>query len=131
QFISQPRHSGIARRLAYEWLTRVDPKAPERLLLGMLHDPSLELRRDAVELVLKDARERLNRADKPGATAAYRKALSGVRDRDQADLIAKELKALGVNVDLAAHFGFLRQFLLIGPFDTSGETGFQKVFPPE
>src|SRR5207244_4039315 len=83
-----------------------------RLRPGMLHDPSLELRRDAVELVLKNAREHLDRADKPGATAAYRKALSGARDRDQVDLIAKELKTLGVEIDLAAHFGSIRQWLL-------------------
>jgi hypothetical protein len=131
QFIAQQQHSDAARRLAYEWLARVDPEAPGRLLPGMLQDPSLELRRDAVALVLQDAKERLDKGDKPGATAAYRRALSGVRDRDQTDLIAKELKALGVEVDLTAHFGFVRQWRLIGPFDGSGDTGFQRMFPPE
>jgi hypothetical protein len=131
QFILHQQHSGPARRLAYEWLARVDPKAPDRLLPGMLHDPSLELRRDAVERALQEAQASLNKGDKPGATAAFRKALSGACDRDQVDRIAKELHALGVEIDLAAHFGFLRQWLLIGPFDSHGGTGFQRVFPPE
>jgi hypothetical protein len=131
QFIAQPSHSGVARRLAYEWLARVDPTAPDRLLPGMLHDASLELRRDAIELILQDARQSLDKGDKPSATTAYRKALSGARDRDQVDRIVKELKALGVEVDPGAHFGFIRQWRLIGPFDSSGGTGFQHVFPPE
>jgi len=131
QFIAQQGHSGVARRLAYEWLVRIDSEIPGRLLPGMLHDPSLELRRDAIALVLKDARERLDRGDKSGATAAFRQALSGVRDRDQADEIAKNLKTLGVAVDVAAHFGFVRRWLLIGPFDSSGGSGFERAFPPE
>ncbi len=131
QFIAQQGHSGVARRLAYEWLARIDPEAPLRLLPGMLHDPSLELRRDAVALVLKDAQVHRDRGDKPAATAAYRQALSGVRDRDQVDEIVKNLKTLGVAVDVAAHFGFVRQWLLIGPFDSSGGSGFDRAFPPE
>jgi hypothetical protein len=131
RFIAQQQHNGPARRLAYEWLTRVDNTAPGRLVPGMLNDPSLELRRDAVELMIGDAQQKVNRSDKPGATAAFRKALSGARDRDQVDRIAKNLKSLGVEVDLAAHFGFIRQWLLIGPFDSSGGAGFQKEFPPE
>src|SRR5262249_30417453 len=47
-FVRDTRHAGLARRLAYEWLVRADPTAPGRLLPGMLHDPSAELRRDAV-----------------------------------------------------------------------------------
>src|SRR5262249_29590037 len=66
-----------------------------------------------------------------GATAALRKALSGARDRDQVDQIAKDLRSLGVEVDVAAHFGFIRQWLLIGPFDSTGGAGFEKEFPPE
>jgi hypothetical protein len=131
QFILRQQHNGAARRLAYEWLARVDPQAPARLLPGMLHDPSLELRRDAVARVLQDAQQKLNQDDKAGATAAFRKALSGALDRDQVDRIAKELHTLGVEVDLAAHFGFIRRWRLIGPFDSHGGAGFQKSFPPE
>jgi hypothetical protein len=131
QFIARQQHDGAARRLAYEWLTRVDNTAPGRLLPGMLNDPSLELRRDAVVLVLRDARQLMDKGEKSGATAALRKALTGARDRDQVDQIAKDLKSLGVEVDVAAHFGFIRQWLLIGPYDSSGGAGFDKEFAPE
>src|SRR5262249_18293177 len=47
-FIIDARHSPRARRLAFEFLTRVDDTAGDRLLPGMLNDPSREFRRDAV-----------------------------------------------------------------------------------
>ena len=50
---------------------------------------------------------------------------------DQVDLIAKQLKTLGVAVDLAAHFGFIRRWQLVGPFDHSKGVGFAAVYPPE
>jgi hypothetical protein len=130
-FVSNKSHSGEARRLAYEWLIRIDPNAQGRLLPGMLHDPSLELRRDAVALTMEEARKSLSKGDKSNAKAVFRKALSGARDRDQVDLIAKELHALGVEVNLASHFGLIQQWFLIGPFDSSGGMGFQTAFPPE
>lgn len=130
-FLLQRQHNAAARRLAYEWLVRVDPAAPDRLLPGMLHDPSAELRRDAVARVLDEAERKLRRGDRAGATAAYRKAFSGACDRDQVDQIANQLRALGPGVDLAAHFGFLQHWLLIGPFDNTGGAGFSKRFPPE
>jgi hypothetical protein len=130
-FVADKRHTGSARRLAYEWLERVDPTAPARLLPGMLQDPSVELRRDAVAVVLKDAEQLLAKGDKPAATAAYRKALTGARDQDQVELIARQLKPLGVEVNLAAHFGFVQHWLLIGPFDNTEGAGFARIFPPE
>ena len=130
-FIMQKDHSGSARRLAYEWLVRVDPKASERLLPDMLQDPSVELRRDAVARSLGLAQKRLDRKDTSGAFAEFRKALSGARDRDQVDQIAKKLKSLGQEVDLPAHFGFIRTWHLIGPFDSTGGIGFEKAYPPE
>src|SRR5207245_2352498 len=38
KFIADKTHSGAGRRLAYEWLARVDKNAPARLLPGMLQD---------------------------------------------------------------------------------------------
>jgi hypothetical protein len=130
-FVRRTDHAGPARRLAYEWLVRVDPSAPDRLLPGMLHDPGAELRRDAVERVIRAAREHLDRGDRRAATDAYRKALSAALDPDQVERIAQDLKPLGVKVDLAPHFGFLRRWLLLGPFDNRGGAGFATVFPPE
>jgi hypothetical protein len=130
-FVAETKHSPAARRLAYEWLTRIDRTTPERLLPGMLNDPSVELRRDAVAVVLKDAQAKLGDGDRPAAKTAFKKALTGARDRDQVDAIAKALKDLGEPVDLVAHFGFIRTWQLMGPFDSTGGKGYAAVFEPE
>lgn len=131
QFVRQTQHNGAARRLAYEWLCRIDAKTSDRLLPGMLQDPSSELRRDAVAAVLKQARSQVDKGDEDAARAAYRRALSGACDKDQVDLIAKALGKLGVKIDVAAHFGFVRQWLLIAPFDNHNDSGFNVAYPPE
>jgi hypothetical protein len=131
EFVGQKHHAGAARRLAYEWLCRVDPEASDRLLPQMLQDPSTELRRDAVAAAIKQAKSLLDKGDKEAARSAYRKALAGACDRDQVDLITGQLGKLGDKVDLAAHFGFVRQWLLVAPFDNSGGAGFNIVYPPE
>jgi hypothetical protein len=97
----------------------------------MLDDPAGELRRDAVDVALKDAQTILDKGDKTAATAAYRKVLNSARDKDQVDLIAKQLKTLGVEVDLATQFGFIRHWALVTPFDNVEGVGFAKAFPPE
>jgi hypothetical protein len=124
---SEPR----VRRLAYEWLCRADRTAPDRLLNGMLQDPSVELRRDAVAVVMNDARANLELGDQSAARATYQVALDAARDRDQVDEIAKQLKGLGVTVDLATHFGFIKTWQVIGPFDSSGGKGYAALHPPE
>ncbi len=131
QFVRQSRHNGAARRLAYEWLCRIDAKTPDRFLPGMLQDPSPELRRDAVAAVLKQARSELDKGHKDAARASYRRALTGACDKDQVDTIAKELDKLGSKIDVAAHFGFVRHWLLAAPFDNHNEAGFNVVYPPE
>jgi hypothetical protein len=131
QFVRQTQHNGAARRLAYEWICRVEPKTPDRLLPGMLQDPSAELRRDAVALVIKQARSQHDKVNQDAARAAYRRALTGACDKDQVDLIVKELDKLGDKVDVAAHFGFVRQWRLIAPFDNHNDAGFNVAYPPE
>jgi hypothetical protein len=109
KFIARTDNPAGARRLAYEWLARVDRSAPGRLLPGMLHDPSPELRRDAVQAAADRARRLLDRGDRKAAAAEYRKAFSGAADQDQVDAIAAKLKELGVEVDRAAHLGIVRR----------------------
>jgi hypothetical protein len=131
QFVARKDHNPRARRLAFEWLERVDPSARERLIPGMMNDPSLELRRDAVAQSLSRA-EALEKAGKQSeAAAAYRTSLSAARDLDQIETAAHALKELGVQVDLPTHFGFITQWKLIGPFDNTNLQGFDAVYPPE
>lgn len=131
QFVRQTRHNGAARRLAYEWLCRVDAKAPDRLLPTMLQDPSPELRRDAVAVVLKQAQAHLDKGIQDAARAAFRRALTGACDKDQVDLVAKQLDKLGEKIDIAAHFGFVRSWLLVAPFDNHKAAAFNVAYPPE
>jgi hypothetical protein len=130
-FVGETKHSGSGRRLAYEWLVKVDPSAPARLLPKMLDDPGEELRRDAVAFGLQNAKQLLDKNEKSAATVSYRKLLAAARDRDQVESIAKTLKNLGGSVDLVAQFGFITQWKLIGPFDNTGGIGFQTAYPPE
>lgn len=127
-FVKDRRHAGRARRLAYEWLVRVDPKAPDRLVPEFVNDPAAELRRDAVALLIKRAHLL---SDNAAAKGAFQNALHAARDRDQVQLLADCLKKLGVDVDLNAHFGFLTRWTIIGPFDSTGGVGFHTKYPPD
>lgn len=131
QFIKETGHAPTARRLAYDWLCKADPATPDRMLPGLLHDPSAELRRDAVALAIKNARSLEDSGKKEAAIAAWRKALSGACDQDQVDDIVKKLDGLGVKTDVAAHFGFVRQWSLAASFDNAGARNFDTVYPPE
>jgi hypothetical protein len=132
-FLAARDNEPRARRLAYEWLLRVDPTAEERWIPKMLKDPSVEFRRDAVARLLAVA-TRADEAQKKAASAAvelYRLTLEGAHDLDQVEAIVERLRAYGENVDLATHFGFLLRWKVIGPFDNTAEGGFHTVYPPE
>ncbi len=131
QFLKDTRHAPAARRIAYEWLARVDGSVPGRLLPGLLHDPSPELRRDAVAAAIGRAEKIDGKAHKAEAVAAWRRALGGACDRDQVDEIVKHLENLGEKVDVAGHFGFVRRWHLAAPFDNPQGRSFNTVYPPE
>jgi len=131
RFVLDTRHNPRARRLAYEWLARVDAKAPDRIIPVLGDDPSVELRRDAVERALVEAVTLFDAGRKPEAGASYRRALTLARDADQIGSIAAKLKELGEQVDLPRHFGFVTSWRLIGPFDNTGAKAFGVAYPPE
>jgi hypothetical protein len=131
EFVKQTRHSGPARRLAYDLLVRVDRTTPDRLLPRLLDDPGAELRRDAVAVVLKEGDRLLEKGDRAGAAAAYGKALYAAREVDQVEQTIKQLETLGIHIDVTRQLGFLRKWLLIAPFDNGGEKGFGIAYAPE
>ena len=131
KFALDRQHSPRARRLAFELLAKVDTTAPQRLIPGMIDDPSLEMRRDAVARLLDEAAPKLDGGDKDAAKKLYSAALAGARDPDQVKLIAERLEKLGDRVDLPRHFGFIMDWQVIGPFDNTGETAFDIAYPPE
>jgi hypothetical protein len=130
-FVRDASHNPRARRLAYEWLIKVDPTASARLIPTMLLDPAPEFRRDAVALRIGDAAKIDASHDKAQAIKVYREALSGALDDDQVKTIAQALEKLGEKVDIAKHFAFLTQYSVIGPFDNRAGRGLEAVYPPE
>lgn len=130
-FVLATEHAPRARRLAFELLTSVDAKAPDRLVPGFLQDPSVEFRRDAVARLIDEGTALLAKEKKQEAANVFAKALEGARDLDQVQKLAEDLKKLGRPVDLPRHFGFLMNWKLIGPFDNTGEKAFDVAYPPE
>jgi outer membrane protein assembly factor BamB len=129
-FLRDTKHAGHARRLAYEWLVRLDLTTPDRLLPGMLDDPGAELRREAVAVVMKRAQQLYDAKDKQ-AKALFQQAFTAARDRDQVKLCVERLKALGEAVNLTKHMGFITHWVLAGPFDNTDGIPFDTVYAPE
>lgn len=127
-FLFETTHAPRARRLAYEFLVRVDPKTPDRLMPKLLDDPSLELRRDAVQRVL-DELASVNEDD--AKIKIYQTALKHARDLDQVKVCTEALEKLGQKVDTAQHLGFVLEWKVIGPFDNREKVGYEIVYPPE
>lgn len=120
-----------ARFLVYQWLVEARAEEKPKLLAQALDDPSLDIRREAIELFLAQAQKAEQAGQTQKAVANYHQALSAARDPDQIETIAKALRRLGESVDLARHFGFVRQWKVIGPFDNTDGRGFATPYPPE
>lgn len=129
-FILETKHDAHARRLAYEWLAKVDPSLPDRLIPKMLLDPGADFRRDAVQRLIEQATAE-SKTDQSAAIKTYREALRGATDDDQVQAIVKPLKELGETVNLQKHFGFVVAWKLIGPFENHDLVGYDAVYPPE
>ena len=131
KFLLDTRHNPRARRLAFELIGRIDPSTTDKLLAGMLNDPSLEIRLDAVQKAIDQAEQSLAVSNRVGALLLFQQALNSARDVRQIDGVVKRLKDLGQPVDLQKHFGFLTEWKVIGPFDNTGNKGFGTAYPPE
>lgn len=131
KFVLETSHDPKGRRLAYEWLLTVDTAAEERIVPQLLDDPSVELRRDAVARLIEQGKKTVADGNKDGAWKLFERAFDAARDRDQVGLLAGELKKLGREVDLVRHDGLIVDWLVIGPFDNTGEAGFSRVYAPE
>lgn len=126
-FLLDRTHSHRARVLAFEALSRADGTARDRLIPGMIDDPSAELRREAVARLMKAA----GTAPAEEAKTLRRQAFAAAVDGDQVQELAKILTKEGETLDLVKHFGFVTRWSLIGPFDNRGTKGFDVAYPPE
>lgn len=127
EFLADESHNPQARRLAYEWLAKSDPTAPDRIIPTMLNDPSAEMRRDAVARLIEQAQE----AEADDARELYDRALTGATDGDQVEELAQALAKLEQPVDLVRHFALITDWHVIGPFDNHDRVGYAAVYPPE
>lgn len=131
-FFNDHQNNPAIRRLAFEWIAKVDPAFAEKTIPESLADPSSEMRRDAVANHIERAKSLMEKGDKEGAKAAYELALTGAGDEDQLKLIAKVLKeTFDKSIDIAQHNGLIVEWRLIGPFDNKNKMGFNVVYPPE
>jgi hypothetical protein len=121
----------LGRKLAFEILQAADNDKAQALIPSFTNDPSAELRREAIALLIEEASSQKKGKKDNEAKATFRKAFMSASDKDQVDTIAKELKGLGETVDLPAHFGFVRTWYLVGPFDNTKNKGFDLPYPPE
>jgi len=130
-FLKDAKHAAAARRLAFEILTSAEPKRKQPLLDSMLDDPAVELRRDAVQVLLDKAEAELKASRKDNAKTVYQEALKHLRDKDQVETTAAALRKLGEPIDLARQFGFITRWKFIGPFENEGNVGWKTAYPPE
>jgi hypothetical protein len=126
-FVADPGRPSRGRVLAFSWLQERSPEAAATLLDGLLDDPSLDLRREAVERLLASA------ASQPDAAAreTHRRALAAARDVDQVERIVGWLAEHGVTLDVADVLGLVRQWRVSEAFDNVGGGGFAMAYPPE
>lgn len=129
--VRDTRHHPRARRLAYELIAQAQPATAQKLVAGLRDDPSPELRRDAVQRLADEAAALRGAGKTNEAVTGYQAALQSARDVDQVEAIAKALQQLGKPVSLPSVFGWVTAWKVIGPFDNTGGTGHEKVFPPE
>ena len=130
-FLVEPSHSPFGRRFAYELVASVDPSAEARLIPGCINDESIELRRDAVSLLLKSAEAAEKAGDNNEAVRIQMEAYTAARLPDQVKSIAEKLTKLGKPVDIAQHFGLIQNWQIIGPFDHTDSKHFDTAYPPE
>jgi len=127
-FVLDRSQSPAARRLAYETLKSQNAELEAKLIPDMLLDPSPEFRRDAVARLIAEAG---TAGDAAAAMPLFQKALSGAVHEDQVKEIAEALRQHGATVDVQKHFGFLPQWMIVGPFDNKEEKGFAVAYAPE
>lgn len=130
-FLKDSSNDPHARRLTYEILVAHDSSFAEQWKNRFLKDPSLELRRESVQVVLDDAKSLLDEGKKDSAKDKFGVALTAARDVDQISSAADALGKLGTQVDVNDVMGFVTKWYLAAPFDNTEKSGFDVAYPPE
>ncbi len=131
KFLLDRNHAAQPRQAAFDLLVRLDPKADDRLVPGMIDDPCPEFRRAAVQRLIDAAAKASEAKDAAKSKSLYQQAFAAARDPDQLDLTFDELTKLGEKPDLKRQLGLLSDWWVIGPFDHRKGIGFDVAYPPE
>lgn len=133
--IKDAENPSQGRWWAYQWLRQQDEAYAQQILGQFLNDPGAELRRAAVAAEIESLGDikKITPDDPQRAELLKRlkQLFDAARDRDQVEDLAQTLRQLGESVDLAAHYGYLRTWSFVGPFDNQEDKGFDTVYPPE
>lgn len=127
-FVLDSTQSPRGRRSAYEWLVEAEPETPNELLPELINDPSLELRYDAVEHLLKQVTDESSDDQK---AELLEQALHASRQFKQIQGISEQLTKLNRQADLTHEFGCVTEWNTVGPFPLADGNGFSTVYPPE
>ena len=125
--VADRKQPARVRTLAFGWLKDRDPSRAAGLLDGMLDDPALDLRREAVEKKLAAVAA----AEETAQKSTHRECLAAARDVDQIERIAAWLSENGEKVNVAEVLGFVRNWRVSEEFDNAKGVGFAKAYPPE
>ena len=126
RFLEDRKGGRMARACALELVRRKDAAKADAFLAKATDDPSPEIRRQAIAAGLAKLP-----AEGPARTEGLQALLKVACDRDQVDLIAKDLTKAGIKTDLAAHFGYIMDWTVVGPFPVTAAKGFGVKFAPE
>jgi hypothetical protein len=120
-------HSHLGRLLAFELMARVDAATTQQLVPSLIDDPSMPLRRKAIDYYV----ERAAGQSEIEAIGSLGFALAHARETDQVTRLREELAKRNVQVDLARQLGFISKWRLAGPFEHADEANFNTPLGPE
>ncbi len=127
KYLAGSAGSAASRTAAFELIRQADQAAAQAMLPKFLNDPSLELRRAAIE----DALKRVRGQTKPATAEEVSALFAAARDKDQVEAIAKELEKLKMPADITKHFGYITRWSLSETFDNTDGVGHAKAYAPE
>ncbi len=125
EFLADQANDGEARMLVFNWLTKTKPELRKERLRTMTNDLSPEIRFAAIDVKLAEL------PDDAQAIDDLMSLLESARHPDQVRAIIKQLGKLDREIDQAQHFGFLKTWQLIGPFDNQNEQHFDTQYDVE
>ncbi len=126
-FVTDAKRHPEAREIAFAWLGKQNAAAADALLPKFVTDPSLVLRRNAIDTLFT----RQTTRSSPPDVAVLKDLFAAARDKDQVEQIAKELKNQKAEPDIAKHFGYVTEWHAVGPFDNKAGAGYAVAHPPE